>query len=98
MKPTQLSLQFADTSIKPSRGVIEDVLIRVEHLIFPMGFVVLDMDEDVEVAFILSRLFFITIRAVIDIGDGKLTLRVYEEALVVKAHSVSKQPMSLDDI
>ena len=38
-----------------------------------------------------------TARAVIDVGDGRLTLRVGDEELVVKIPTVMKQPMTVDD-
>ncbi|XP_075473881.1 uncharacterized protein LOC142504928 [Primulina tabacum] len=46
VKPTTISLQLADRSIKYPRGVIEDVLVKVDKFIFPVDFVVLDMEED----------------------------------------------------
>ena len=42
MKPTQMTLQLADRSVKIPRGVIEDVLIEVDKFIYPVDFVVLD--------------------------------------------------------
>ncbi|KAK5772503.1 hypothetical protein PVK06_048792 [Gossypium arboreum] len=75
-KPTMMSIQLADRSIKYPRGIIEDVLVKVDKFIFPVDFVVLDMDEDVEVPLILGWLFLATVRAVIDVRDGKLVLRV----------------------
>ena len=46
--------------------MIEDVLIKVDKFIFPVDFVVLDMEEDKET----------TGRALIDVHSGNLTLRV----------------------
>jgi len=45
-KPTSVSLQLADRSVKYLRGVIEDVLVKVDKLYFPTDFIVLDMEED----------------------------------------------------
>jgi len=42
-KPTTVSLQLADRSIKFPRGVIKDVLVTVDKLYFPADFIVLDM-------------------------------------------------------
>ncbi|XP_075479457.1 uncharacterized protein LOC142520346 [Primulina tabacum] len=47
LKPTRMSLQLADRSVKYPRGVIEDVLVKVDKFIFPADFVVLDMEEDI---------------------------------------------------
>ena len=34
--PTRMTLQLADCSITRPYGVIEDVLVKVKHLIFPV--------------------------------------------------------------
>ncbi|XP_075492457.1 uncharacterized protein LOC142530508 [Primulina tabacum] len=62
VKPTTISLQLADRSIKYPRGVVEDVLVKVDKFIFPVDFVVLDMEEDREIPIILGRPFFATER------------------------------------
>jgi len=41
--PTRMTLQLADRSITTPYGVIEDVLVRVKHLMFPVDFLVMDM-------------------------------------------------------
>jgi hypothetical protein len=42
LKPTTVILQLADRSIKKPRGVIEDVIIKVDKFFFPEDFIVLD--------------------------------------------------------
>ena len=53
--PTRMTLQIADRSITRPYGVIEDVLVRVKHLIFPTDFVVMDIEEDVDILLIFGR-------------------------------------------
>ena len=67
VKPTTISLQLADRSIKYPRGVIEDVLVKVDKFIFPADFIVLDMDEDEEIPLILGRPFLVTCGTLIDV-------------------------------
>ncbi|XP_073139095.1 uncharacterized protein [Henckelia pumila] len=55
-----MSLQLADRSIKYPRGIIEDVLVKVDKFIFPVDFVVLDMEEDLDMPLILGRPFLDT--------------------------------------
>ncbi|XP_073220002.1 uncharacterized protein [Cicer arietinum] len=57
VKDTQLMLQFADRSMKHPYGVVEDVLVKVDKFIFPVDFVVLDMEEDNDIPLILGRPF-----------------------------------------
>ena len=66
-KPTTVTLQLADRSLKHHRGIIEDVLVKVDKFIFPADFIVLDMEEDKEIPIILGRPFLATGRALIDV-------------------------------
>ncbi|KAI4299930.1 hypothetical protein L6164_033350 [Bauhinia variegata] len=75
-KPTTVSLQLADRSIKYPRGIVEDVLVKVDKFIFLADFIVLDMEEDQEIPIILGRPFLATERALIDVQKGNLTFRV----------------------
>ena len=68
--PTTVTLQLADRSLKHSRGVIEDVLVKVDKFIFPTDFIFLDMEEDKEIPIILGRPFLATGRAMIDVHRG----------------------------
>ncbi|XP_073304614.1 uncharacterized protein [Primulina huaijiensis] len=70
-KPTRMSLQLANRSVKYPRGVIEDVLVKVDKFIFPADFVVLDMEEDMQMPLILGRPFLATGKALIDVQEGK---------------------------
>ena len=45
-RPTTVTLQPANRSLKHPRGVIEDVLVKVDKFIFPADFIVLDMKKD----------------------------------------------------
>jgi hypothetical protein len=44
LKPTSITLQLAGGSIKRPRGIIEDVLIKVEKFYFPVDFIIIDME------------------------------------------------------
>ena len=90
MKQTTISLQLADQSIKYPRGIIEDVLVKVDKYIFPTDFVVLDMEQDQEVPLILGRLFLATGRALIDVQKGELTLRVNKEEIMFNIYQTMR--------
>ncbi|XP_073120556.1 uncharacterized protein [Henckelia pumila] len=76
VKATTITLQLADRSITYPRGIVEDVLVKVNKFIFPADFVILDMDKDEETPLIFGRPFLATARALIDVHKGELTLRV----------------------
>ena len=79
VKPITISLQMADHSLTFPRGVIEDVLVKVDKFIFLKDFVVLDMKQDREIHLILGQPFLAMGRALIDVHYGNLTLRVNDE-------------------
>nr|KYP40310.1 hypothetical protein KK1_038352 [Cajanus cajan]KYP40313.1 hypothetical protein KK1_038356 [Cajanus cajan] len=82
LKPTHMTLQLADRSIKYPYGVIENMLVKVDKFTFPADFVILDMEEDSTVPIILGRPFMKTARTFIDVGDGELKLRVQDEVII----------------
>jgi hypothetical protein len=53
VKPTMVSLQLADKSMKYPRGIIKDVLVTMDKFIFSIDFIVLDIEEDGEIPLIL---------------------------------------------
>ena len=70
---------MADRSMTFPKGIIEDVLVKVDKLILLVDFVVIDMEEDREAPLILGRPFLATGQALIDVKNGELTLRVGED-------------------
>ena len=78
------------------RGIIEDVLVKVDKFIFPADFIILDMEEDLNVPIILGRPFLATGQALIDVQKGELKLRVQEEEVVFNVMRSMKYPDSGD--
>ncbi len=60
-------------------GILENIPIKVGKFFIPIDFVVLEMKEDVKIPIILGRPFLATTGAIIDIKNGRLTLKVGEE-------------------
>ncbi|XP_074334714.1 uncharacterized protein LOC141672090 [Apium graveolens] len=79
LKKTRISLQLTDRSIKYPLGVLEDVLVKVDRFVIPYDFIVLEMNEDVDIPIILGRPFLETAGTNIDVKAGNLTLNVGEE-------------------
>ncbi|XP_039131793.1 uncharacterized protein LOC120268456 [Dioscorea cayenensis subsp. rotundata] len=97
LRPTRMTLQLADRSVRRPRGVVEDVLVRVDKLIIPVHFVILDVDDDVDVPLILGRPFLNTSGALIDVKGGKMTLRVGDEQVVFTFPEAMKNTLDHDD-
>ncbi|GJR21376.1 reverse transcriptase domain-containing protein [Tanacetum coccineum] len=81
LTPTCMTLELADRLISQPIGIAEDVDVKVGKFQFPANFVVVDFDADPRVPLILGRTFLKTERALIDVYEGELTLRVGKEAI-----------------
>lgn len=79
MKPTNVSFQLDDRSIKYLVGVLEDVPVSVEEYYISVEFIIMDIDEDCRIPIILGRPFLATEGTVIDVKRGKLTFEVGDE-------------------
>ncbi|GJW29865.1 reverse transcriptase domain-containing protein [Tanacetum coccineum] len=80
LTPTCMTLELADCLITQPIGIAEDVDVKVGKFKFSADFVVIDFDADPRVPLILGRSFLKTKRALIDVYEGELTLRVGKEA------------------
>lgn len=78
LKPTPITMQLADRSVKIPRGVVEDVLIKVDKFYFPVDFIVLDTQPvqnlDCHIPVILGRPFLAMSNAIINCRNGVLKL------------------------
>jgi hypothetical protein len=79
LKPTRITLQLADKSIKVPLGELEDVLVRVENFTFPADFIVFETNparqRPSKHSIILGRPFLATASASINCRNGLMTLR-----------------------
>ena len=91
LTPTTMTLQMVDRTMAQLEGVLEDVLIKVGKFIFPVDFVIMDMEEDTQVSLLLGRPFLATGAALIDVKKGELPLRVGEEAVHFNLNTSLKQ-------
>ncbi|GJY34139.1 DNA-directed DNA polymerase [Tanacetum coccineum] len=96
-KATRISLELADRSIQYPRGIIENVLIKVDKFVLPIDFVILDMPEDSSVPIILGRPFLATVRAMINVFNKKITLRVGDDGVIFDVDQSIKRPTTEDD-
>ncbi|GJT45408.1 reverse transcriptase domain-containing protein [Tanacetum coccineum] len=78
-KPTRMRLELADRSIQYPQGIAENILIKIDKFILRIDFVILDMREDSKILIILGRPFLAIARAMIDVFNKKITLRVGNE-------------------
>ncbi|GKA10931.1 reverse transcriptase domain-containing protein [Tanacetum coccineum] len=98
LTPTCMTLELADRSITQPIGIAEDVYVKVGKFQFPADFVVVDFDADPRVPLILGRSFLKTGRALIDVYEGELTLRVGKEAVTFNLDQTLRYSSNYDDI
>ncbi|XP_048228276.1 uncharacterized protein LOC125369548 [Ricinus communis] len=97
-KPTRMSIQLVDKSVKYLRSIVENVLVKVNKFLLPVYFVILDMDDESSVPLILGRHFLATSRAMIDFYDGKLKLRVGDETVTFDLNNSIRQSLDHDNV
>ncbi|XP_017984361.1 PREDICTED: uncharacterized protein LOC108663640 [Theobroma cacao] len=105
IQPTTITLQLTDRTIQHLIGIIEDVLVKLGHLYIPVDFLVLEIEEDVDILVIFGRPFLVTSGIIIDVKEGKITFKVGEEvvefnifnAIKHLASSISCFRMDVDD-
>ncbi|GJY45279.1 reverse transcriptase domain-containing protein [Tanacetum coccineum] len=90
LTPTCMTLELADRSISEPIGIAEDVYVTVGKFQFPADFVVVDFEPDPRVPLILGRSFLKTSRALIDVYEGEITLRVGREAITFNLDQTSR--------
>ncbi|GJS74426.1 reverse transcriptase domain-containing protein [Tanacetum coccineum] len=90
LTPTCMTLELADRSISRPIGIAKDVSVKVGVFQFLADFVVVDFEPDSRVPLILGRSFLKTGRALIDVYEGELTLRVGKEAITYNLDQTSR--------
>ncbi|GJV36196.1 reverse transcriptase domain-containing protein, partial [Tanacetum coccineum] len=81
LTPTRMTLELANRSITHPMGIAEDVVVRVDGFTFLADFIVVNFEPDPRVPIILGRPFLHTAKALIDLYEEKITLRVGSDEL-----------------
>ncbi|XP_027348133.1 uncharacterized protein LOC113859603 [Abrus precatorius] len=93
LRPTGVVIQLANRSTTHPEGVLEDVLVRVNDLIFPTDFYVLNMENDVnQPTLILGRPFLKTAKTKIDVHSGTLSMEFRDNKVHFKLHDAIRYP------
>ena len=85
--PTDIKVQLVDGTFITPRGIIENVLVQVEQLIFPANFFVLDMhDKEAKDPIMLGRPFMRTSRTKIDCFEGLIAMEYIGNIVEHRVH------------
>ncbi|GKC23346.1 hypothetical protein Tco_1025496 [Tanacetum coccineum] len=71
-----MTIKMADRSMQASKGIKENVLVKISNFVFPFYFVIIDIMEDENVPIILVRPMLATSHAKIDVYGKKISLGV----------------------
>jgi hypothetical protein len=100
LKPTTATLQLADRSLKRPRGILEDVLIKVDKFYFPVDFMVIDTEpvHDVvsRIPVILGRPFLATANALINCRTGVMKISFGNMTVGLNIFNINSQPLDYD--
>ncbi|XP_021743124.1 uncharacterized protein LOC110709222 [Chenopodium quinoa] len=97
LSPTNITLQLADRSTKLPIEKVKDMPLRVGKFTFAVEFYVLEMDEDERIPIILGRPFLATSKAIIDVKEGKMTLKVDNDSIEFALNKVMRQLSSSNE-
>ena len=100
LKPTNNTLSLADRSVKIPKGIVEDVLVKVDKFYYPVDFVVLDTEPIANgpnhVPIILGRPFLATANAIINCRNGVIQLTFGNMTLELNIFHLSYKHKSLE--
>ncbi|XP_074299191.1 uncharacterized protein LOC141630241 [Silene latifolia] len=93
LNKTDVVIQLADRSNIYPEGIVEDVLVEVDHLTFPADFYVLDMEvESRATPILLGRPFMKTSKIKIKVSNGNLTMEFDGKKLTYNIYEAMRQP------
>ncbi|CAN6720948.1 unnamed protein product [Malus baccata var. baccata] len=95
LKNDGVIIQLADRSNAYPKGVLEDVLVHVNHLVFPADFYVLEMEDSnhsPQLPILLCRPFIKTACTKIDVFKGTLTMEVDGEVIDFNISDAMRYP------
>ena len=100
LKPTTITLSLADRSVKIPKGIVEDVLVKIDKFYYPVDFVVLDTEpssnEPNHVSIILGRPFLATANAIINCRNGIMQLIFGNMTLELNIFHLNDNPKLLE--
>ena len=101
LEETGVIIQLADRSNAYPRGVVEDVLVKVNELVFPADFYILDMEDEsvpCSTPVLLGRPFLKTARTKIDVHEGTLTMEFDGELIRFNIFEAMRYPSDVQSL
>ncbi|GKE68711.1 hypothetical protein Tco_1526783 [Tanacetum coccineum] len=90
LKPIDMVLEMADDTICIPKGIVKNLLIKIDKNFLPVYFVIFDMIEDFRMPVILERPLLATAHAKVDIFQKTISLEVGNEKINMKEDELMK--------
>ena len=101
LMPTTITLSLADRSMKIPKGIVEDVLVKVDKFYYPVDFIVLDTEPMAEgtnlVPIILGSPFLATSNAIINCRNGVMQITFENMTLELNIFHLSTKYRSVEE-
>lgn len=81
-----MNFTLEEVIITRSYCVMEDVIVKVFDFVFPIDFVILDMEEDLEATIILGRPLLYTYRENINLDTYDLMLQFLDKKVIFNVY------------
>jgi hypothetical protein len=102
LKPTLVTLQLADRSVKVPRGIIENFMIKVDKFYYPVDFIVLDTEPvinvEIQIPVILGRPFLATANALINCRTGVMKMFFENMTVELNIFDISRHPFEYEGV
>ncbi|GKB79333.1 hypothetical protein Tco_0946228 [Tanacetum coccineum] len=89
LEPIDMVIEMTDNTTCIPKGIIKNLLIKVDKFILPIDFVILDMIKDFRMHVILGRPLLATAHAKVDIFRKTISLEVGNKKVIFKLRSNS---------
>ncbi|GJU05805.1 transposon ty3-I gag-pol polyprotein [Tanacetum coccineum] len=97
LKPTQMCIEHANKTTQFPKGIAENIMVKIDKFVFPVDFVILDMEEDHRIPIILGRPFLATAHAMIDVFNKKISFEVGDEIITFDLEKSMRFPPFNED-
>jgi hypothetical protein len=97
-----MMLQLAERLVKIPRGIIEDVLIKLDKFYFPVDFIMLDIElvqnVRIQIPMILGRPFLAMANALINCRTEVMKISFRNMTVELDIFDINTQPLEYDEV
>ncbi|GJW00985.1 putative reverse transcriptase domain-containing protein, partial [Tanacetum coccineum] len=92
-----MCIKLVNKTTQFPKGIAENVMVKIDKFVFPVDFVILDMEEDHRIPIILGRPFLATAHAMIDVFNKNISFKVGDEIITFDLEKSMKFPPFNED-